>query len=79
MADVDLGGEESIGGKLRRLRQDKGWSLDAAAARWQTSASTVSRIERDLLMPEIPIAYRVERDLGLRMMEWLRSPLTVAA
>lgn len=77
--DGNLGGDETIGGKLRRLRQDKGWSLDAAAARWRTSPSSVSRIERDLLMPEIPIAYRVERDLGLRMTEWLRSPLAVAA
>lgn len=67
--------DATTGEELRLLRQLRGWSLLAAGNRWGISPSTLSRIERDLFMPDIVVAFRIFADLGMPVERWLDSPL----
>lgn len=69
--------EATPGSTLRGLRTAKGWSLEHAAMRLHTSQSTVSRLERDLFMPSIPLAAKIATQLGIPITDWLLSPLAL--
>lgn len=56
-----------IGGHLRRLRRERGWSLEFLAEASGVSRSMLSQIERDRANPTLAVALRIAQALGLAL------------
>lgn len=59
--------KERIADRLRRERQERGWSLDELAARAQVSRAMISKIERRASTPTAVLLARLADALGLSM------------
>ncbi|GAB3260302.1 XRE family transcriptional regulator [Alteromonas gracilis] len=64
-----------IGMRLRALRQAKGWTLDALAARAEMSPSTLSRLESGKRQASLELLIPLTRHLGVGLDD-LVSPAT---
>ena len=60
--------------KLRKLRADRGWSLEALAAASDVSRSMLSQIERGRANPTLAVAVRIARAYGLSLGELIDEP-----
>ncbi len=70
-ADPDAG---LLCAKLRQLRADQGWSLDALSMSSGVSRSMLSQIERGRANPTLAVAVRIARAYGLSLAELVEEP-----
>lgn len=64
----------SLCAKLRQLRAERGWSLEALAAASEVSRSMLSQIERGRANPTLAVAVRIARAYGLSLGELIEEP-----
>jgi transcriptional regulator with XRE-family HTH domain len=60
--------------RLRQLRGQRAWSLEALARMSGVSRSMLSQIERGLANPTLAVAYRIARAFGMSLAELVESP-----
>lgn len=63
--------EQTIGRKIRKLREDIGYTLTAVARRADLAKSTLSKIERGQISPPISTLLRIADGLGVRLADFL--------
>lgn len=63
------------GERLRSLRKLHRFSHKQVHERWGISSCTLCRIERDEVLPDIPVAAKIAADVGMPITDWLTSPL----
>lgn len=64
-----------IGSVLRRLREQRGWTLRELARRSGLSAAFISEVERDLVSPSVASLSRLASALGVRIGELFDRPV----
>lgn len=67
-------GTTALCAKLRQLRADRGWSLEALEAASDVSRSMLSQIERGRANPTLAVAVRIARAYGLTLAELVEEP-----
>jgi transcriptional regulator with XRE-family HTH domain len=60
--------------RLRRLRAERNWSLEALATASDVSRSMLSQIERGRANPTLAVAVRIARAFGLSLGELIEEP-----
>jgi len=58
---------ELVGRRVKKLRQDRGWSLDEMADASGVSRSMLSEIERERANPTLTVAFRIARAFGMSL------------
>ncbi len=66
--------QEHLCQRLRQLRAQRGWSLDALARSSGVSRSMLSQIERGRANPTLAVAFRVARAFGMSLGELVETP-----
>jgi len=66
--------ENSIGGRLRRLRQEHGYSMRKLGELADVSASLISDVERGNVEPSISVLKRLAAALGTTLMHFFSEP-----
>ena len=72
----DLGPEainENLGKRVKKLRGDRGWSLEELANVSGVSRSMLSEIEREKANPTLTVTFRIARAFGLTLQELIES------
>jgi transcriptional regulator with XRE-family HTH domain len=70
--DIDAGQEplgRLLGVRIRALRDERGWSLEALAEASGVSRSMLSEIERSKANPTLMVTYRIAKAFGLGISE----------
>ena len=71
-------GPDLVSGHLRKrvkqLRSERAWSLDALARASGVSRSMLSQIERGQANPTVGVTFRIARALGISLAELLEAP-----
>jgi transcriptional regulator with XRE-family HTH domain len=68
-----------LGGRVKQLRAERGWSLEGLARASGVSRSMLSDIEREQANPTLAVTLRIARAFGLSLGELLESPGASAA
>ena len=68
------GPDRPLGGRVRQLRTDRGWSLEALAQASGVSRSMLSDIERDRANPTLAVTLRIARAFGLSLGDLVETP-----
>ena len=63
-----------LGGRVKELRAQSGWSLDALAKASGVSRSMLSQVERQRANPTLVVALRIARAFGVDLGELLQLP-----
>jgi transcriptional regulator with XRE-family HTH domain len=63
-----------LGDRVKRLRGERGWSLEALANASGVSRSMLSQIERDQANPTLAVTLRIARAFGMSLGDLLESP-----
>jgi transcriptional regulator with XRE-family HTH domain len=63
-----------LGRRVKELRAERRWSLDAMAAASGVSRSMLSQIEREQANPTLAVTLRIARAFGLSLGDLLESP-----
>lgn len=63
-----------LGSRVKQLRAERGWSLEALARTSGVSRSMLSDIEREQANPTLAVTLRIARAFGLSLGELLESP-----
>lgn len=58
---------ELVGRRVRKLRQDRGWSLEEMADASGVSRSMLSEIERERANPTLTVTFRIARAFGMSL------------
>ncbi len=64
---------ENLGKRVKKLRADRGWSLEELAAASGVSRSMLSEIERERANPTLSVTYRIARAFGMGLQEIIES------
>ena len=64
---------ENLGRRVKKLRADRGWSLEELAAASGVSRSMLSEIERERANPTLSVTYRIARAFGLALQDLIES------
>ena len=64
---------EDLGRRVKKLRGDRGWSLEELASASGVSRSMLSEIERERANPTLSVTYRIARAFGLALQELIES------
>lgn len=64
---------ENLGRRVKKLRGDRGWSLEELAAASGVSRSMLSEIERERANPTLSVTYRIARAFGLALQDLIES------
>jgi transcriptional regulator with XRE-family HTH domain len=64
----------NLGGRIRELRNRRGWSLEELAKSSGVSRSMLSQIERQRTNPTLNVALRIARALEVELGELLQAP-----
>ena len=76
-------GPDLVAGHLRKrvkqLRAERAWSLDALARASGVSRSMLSQIERGQANPTVGVTFRIARALGISLAELLEAPGTATS
>lgn len=64
---------ENLGRRVKKLRGDRGWSLEELAAASGVSRSMLSEIERERANPTLSVTYRIARAFGLTLQDLIES------
>lgn len=70
---------ENLGRRVKKLRGDRGWSLEELAAASGVSRSMLSEIEREKANPTLSVTFRIARAFGLNLQELIESAETASA
>lgn len=63
------GGEQSVGARLRAIRQSRRWTLQEASKRSSVGRSTLSKIENDLMSPTFDLLKKITRGMQIDLVE----------
>lgn len=63
-----------LGERVKRLRTDRNWSLEALANASGVSRSMLSQIERDQANPTLAVTLRIARAFGFTLSDLLENP-----
>ncbi len=64
---------EDLGRRVKKLRGDRGWSLEELASASGVSRSMLSGIERERANPTLSVTYRIARAFGLSLQDLIES------
>ena len=64
---------ENLGKRVKKLRGDRGWSLEELASVSGVSRSMLSEIEREKANPTLTVTFRIARAFGLMLQELIES------
>ena len=64
---------EDLGRRVKKLRADRGWSLEELASVSGVSRSMLSEIERERANPTLSVTYRIARAFGLSLQDLIES------
>lgn len=64
---------ENLGKRVKKLRGDRGWSLEELATTSGVSRSMLSEIEREKANPTLTVTFRIARAFGLTLQELIES------
>jgi transcriptional regulator with XRE-family HTH domain len=64
---------ENLGKRVKKLRNDRGWSLEELATASGVSRSMLSEIEREKANPTLTVTFRIARAFGLTLQELIES------
>lgn len=64
---------ENLGRRVKKLRADRGWSLEELASTSGVSRSMLSEIEREKANPTLTVTFRIARAFGLTLQELIES------
>lgn len=64
---------EDLGRRVKKLRSDRGWSLEELASASGVSRSMLSEIERERANPTLSVTYRIARAFGLSLQDLIES------
>jgi transcriptional regulator with XRE-family HTH domain len=67
---------EHLGRRVKKLRGDRGWSLDGMAAASGVSRSMLSEIEREKANPTLAVTFRIAQAFGMTLAELVETPGT---
>lgn len=70
---------ENLGRRVKKLRTDRGWSLEELAGASGVSRSMLSEIEREKANPTLTVTFRIARAFGLTLQELIESAETSAS
>src|SRR5512135_2112665 len=68
-----------LGARVKHLRSERGWSLEALAQASGVSRSMLSQIEREQANPTLAVTLRIARAFGLTLGELLEMPGAASA
>lgn len=60
--------------RLRQLREDRGWSLDALSKACGVSRSMLSQIERNQTNPTLAVMFRIAQAFGMSLGQFVEAP-----
>jgi transcriptional regulator with XRE-family HTH domain len=60
---------EFVGRRVKKLRQDRGWSLEELATTSGVSRSMLSEIERERANPTLTVTFRIARAFGMTLQD----------
>ena len=63
-----------LGGRLKELRRERGWSLEALANASGVSRSMLSQIEREQANPTLAVTFRIARAFGMSLADLVETP-----
>ena len=63
-----------LGGRVKALRGERGWSLEALAAASGVSRSMLSQIEREQANPTLAVTLRIAQAFGMNLGDLLEMP-----
>ncbi len=61
--------EQSVGARLRAIRQARRWTLEEASKRSSVGRSTLSKIENDLMSPTFDLLKKITRGMQIDLVE----------
>jgi len=64
---------ENLGKRVKKLRGDRGWSLEELANVSGVSRSMLSEIEREKANPTLTVTFRIARAFGLTLQDLIES------
>lgn len=64
---------ENLGRRVKKLRTDRGWSLEELAAASGVSRSMLSEIEREHANPTLSVTYRIAHAFGLGLADLIET------
>jgi transcriptional regulator with XRE-family HTH domain len=67
---------EHLGQRVKKLRAERGWSLDQLAAASGVSRSMLSEIEREKANPTLAVTFRIAAAFGMTLAELVETPGT---
>jgi transcriptional regulator with XRE-family HTH domain len=67
-------GSNQFARRLKQLRAERGWSLDALAKASDVSRSMLSQVERSQANPTLAVAFRIARAFGMSLGELVETP-----
>ncbi len=70
---------ENLGRRVKKLRTDRGWSLEELATVSGVSRSMLSEVEREKANPTLTVTFRIARAFGLTLQELIESAETSAS
>lgn len=70
---------ENLGKRVRKLRADRGWSLEELATTSGVSRSMLSEVEREKANPTLTVTFRIARAFGMTLQELIESAETSAS
>ena len=70
---------QQLGDRVKRLRADRGWSLEALANASGVSRSMLSQIERNQANPTLAVTLRIARAFNMSLGDLLESPHATSA
>jgi len=75
-AAVDSGDaiNQQLGARVKQLRAERGWSLEALANASGVSRSMLSEIEREQANPTLAVTFRIARAFGMTLGELAEAP-----
>lgn len=65
---------EHLGRRVKKLRTDRGWSLDSLANASGVSRSMLSEIEREKANPTLAVTFRIAQAFGMTLAELVETP-----
>ena len=63
-----------LGGRVKQLRTERGWSLEALASASGVSRSMLSQIERDQANPTLAVTLRIAQAFAMTLGELIEMP-----
>ena len=69
---------ENLGRRVKKLRGDRGWSLEELAAASGVSRSMLSEIERERANPTLSVTYRIASAFGLTLQDLIETAQPVS-